>query len=437
MVLEFSITNTFSISERQTISLESALNDPATDRQHCIDCNGKKILKMACIYGANASGKTNILEALRFYAYFMLSSFTRLKPDDAIDFTPFKFDPQLQNQPGAFEIVLYLKNSDTEGYTRYEYNLKLTRTAVVYESVYYAPKGQKKLIVMRDEHTGIKWGSDIPGPKKAIENLVRPNCSLLSASQQVQFSTLKRLALYLTVFFAGIIGMSNEFLRGNAFAHIRPQFPQFKDYLVQLLSASDMGTISDIKVEHIPITEDLAATLPQEMQERVVNYNGKLTVQDVQVTHHYDNHDYTLSIDEESAGTIRMIELSALLHSLKYENIAYIISIDELETSLHRELIETFLELFLYVAAESQLIFTTHDQDLLDSGLLRDDEVWFCYKTDKGNSVYNSITDYTGIRKGVSRKKLYNADKFGALPLVNVNVLKELFYTEKNSENTK
>ena len=120
---------------------------------------------------------------------------------------------------------MYLKNSDTEGYTRYEYNLKLTRTAVVYESVYYAPKGQKKLIVMRDEYTGIKWGSDIPGPKKAIENLVRPNCSLLSASQQVQFSTLKRLALYLTVFFAGIIGMSNEFLRGNAFAHIRPQFP--------------------------------------------------------------------------------------------------------------------------------------------------------------------------------------------------------------------
>ena len=115
---------------------------------------------------------------------------------------------------------------------------------------------------------------------------------------------------------------------------------------MQLLSASDMGTISDIKVEHIPITEDLAATLPQEMQERVVNYNGKLTVQDVQVTHRYDNHDYTLSIDEESAGTIRMIELSALLHSLKYENIAYIISIDELETSLHRELIETFLELF-------------------------------------------------------------------------------------------
>ena len=437
MVLEFSITNTFSISERQTISFESTRNDPATDGQHCIDCNGKKILKMACIYGANASGKTNILEALRFYADFMLSSFTRLKPGDTIDFTPFKFDPQLQNQPGAFEIILYLKNSDSEGYTRYEYNLKLTRTAVVYESVYYAPKGQKKLIVIRDEHGRTKWGSDIPGHKKVIENLVRPNCSLLSASQQVPFPTLKHLTLYLSMFFVGIVSMSNESLRRNAFAKIKPWFPEFRDYLVQLLSASDMGTISNIKVEYIPITEDLAAQLPQKVQERVVNFDGKLTVQDMQVTHRYDNHDYTLSIDEESAGTRRMIELSTLLHSLKYKYISYIISIDELETSLHRELIKTFLELFLYVATESQLIFTTHDQDLLDSGLLRDDEVWFCYKTDKGNSVYNSITDYTGIRKGVSRKKLYNADKFGALPLVNVTVLKELFYAEKNPEDTK
>ena len=437
MVLEFSITNTFSISEKQTISFESALTDLETGQSHCVDCNGKNILKMACIYGANASGKTNILEALRFYTFFILGSFTRLEPEEVINFTPFKFDPQLQTQPGAFEIILYLKNNDTEGYTRYEYNLKLTPTAVVYESIYYAPKGQKKLIVMRDEHTGIKWGSDIPGPKKAIENLVRPNCSLLSASQQVHFPALQRLTRHLRIFFSGIIaGVSNEFLRGNAFAKIKPEYPEFRDYLVQLLSASDMGTISDIKVEHIPITEDLAAKLPQEMQERLVTRNGELTWQDVQVTHRYNNHDYTLSINEESAGTIRMIELSALLHSLKYENISYIISIDELETSLHHELIELFLELFLYVATESQLIFTTHDQDLLDSGLLRDDEVWFCYKTDQGNSVYNSITDYTGIRKGVSRKKLYNADKFGALPLVNINALKELFYAEKDSKNT-
>ncbi|MGP1458342.1 MAG: AAA family ATPase [Treponema sp.] len=162
-----------------------------------------------------------------------------------------------------------------------------------------------------------------------------------------------------------------------------------------------------------------------------------MTLQDVQVTHHHNNYEYTLSIDEESVETIKIMELSVLLQLLTYKLISYIISIDKFEMSLYRELIELFLDLFLYVGQYSQLIFTTHDQDLLDFGLLRDDEVWFCHKANKYYSVYHSITDYTGIRKGVSRKKLYNADKFGALPLVKVNALKELFRAKKSAEKTK
>ena len=78
---------------------------------------------------------------------------------------------------------------------------------------------------------------------------------------------------------------------------------------------------------------------------------------------------------------------------------------------------------------DSQLIFTTHNQDLLDSGILRDDEVWFCYKTGEGNSIYNCITDFTGIRKEPSRKKLYKAGKFGSLPIIDIPMLRELFPT--------
>ena len=73
------------------------------------------------------------------------------------------------------------------------------------------------------------------------------------------------------------------------------------------------------------------------------------------------------------------------------------------------------------------MLFTTHNQELLDSGLLLDDEVWFCGKTDRGNSVYDSISDYTGLRKETSRKKLYQAGKFGALPNIDIQKLKDLF----------
>ena len=91
-----------------------------------------------------------------------------------------------------------------------------------------------------------------------------------------------------------------------------------------------------------------------------------------------------------------------------------------------------FIQLFLESSEESQLLFTSHNQDLLDSGLLRDDEIWFCNKASDGSSKYTSITDYTGIRKETSRKKLYQADKFGALPNVNMNALRELFRATKN-----
>ena len=84
------------------------------------------------------------------------------------------------------------------------------------------------------------------------------------------------------------------------------------------------------------------------------------------------------------------------------------------------------------LSQESQLLFTSHNQELLDSGLLRDDEIWFCNKTAEGASRYNSITDYTGIRKETSRKKLYQADKFGALPNIDINALRELFRAKKN-----
>ena len=108
--------------------------------------------------------------------------------------------------------------------------------------------------------------------------------------------------------------------------------------------------------------------------------------------------------------------------------------IDELESSLHQDLVEAFLRLFLELSKDSQLLFTTHNQELLESGLLIDDEVWFCGKTETGNSVYSSISDYSGIRKETSRKKLYQAGKFGALPNIDIQKLKELFNGESEKK---
>ena len=133
----------------------------------------------------------------------------------------------------------------------------------------------------------------------------------------------------------------------------------------------------------------------------------------------------------ESAGTIRMLELVGPLVDTSLTSMSII---DELESSLHQDLVEAFLRLFLELSLNSQLFFTTHNQEWLEPGLLLDAEVWFCGKTKNGNSIYSSISDYSGIRKETSRKKLYQAGKFGALPNIDIQKLKDLFNGENKEE---
>jgi len=433
MILEFSIANTFSISEKQTISFEAVINDTETDARHYVDCGGKKILKLACIYGANAAGKTKMLEALQFYMSFLLHSFVELKPNDKINFIPFGFSERYKNMPGEFELVFYTKDLDLDKYIRYDYEIKLTENNVVHEALFYAPKGQKKRIFERDNNK-ILWGSDITGPKKIIEDMTRKNSSLISAAVQVQQQLLLHVYNNLLADFIGIVDTDNAMIVNLAFDAIEKD-NNLKSILIQLLSASDMGLIQNIESNLIPLHKDLVNLLPFDMKAKLVNINGEYKIKDLDITHYYDETPYSLSILHESAGTVKMIGMTVLLTFAAHYNPFFLI--DELESSLHQELVELFLDLFLEISDHSQLLFTTHNQDLLDSGLLRDDEVWFCYKTMEGNSVYNSITDYKGVRKEASRKKLYNADKFGALPNININLLKELFYAEKNRKNIK
>lgn len=434
MILEFSIANTFSINEKQTISFESAVNDENTDAIHCVKMGDKKILKMACLYGANASGKTKMIEALYFYIDFMINSFTDIKPNGHIQFQPFRFNSETQKQPGTFEIIFYAKDMAEEKNIRYDYTLQLTDQAVEVESLYYAPKGQKKLIFERTSDNTIKWGTDVIGAKKIIAEMTRQNCSVISAGAQAKQPILKHIYDHISERFKGLILPSFENLSGYVSFQMEKN-EEFRKKVVRLLSASDMGNITDIKIKSQQIPDEIIKQMPLEIQQKITKNGEKPKARKVRLVHHYSGIDYELPLSLESAGTVKMMDMSVPLYNLTSSH--SMVLIDELETSFHQELLYMFIQLFLEASQESQMLFTTHNQDLLDSDLLRNDEIWFCYKTDKGNSKYNCLTDYTGVRKEASRKKLYQADKFGALPNVDINLLRELFSATKDRKDTK
>src|SRR5574344_1280669 len=118
MIQEFSIENTLSIKTRQTISFEAVQNSP-DNTSHYIDIGNTRLLKLAAIYGSNASGKTNMLKAVSFYIDFILNAFTNLKPHETTGFHSFAFSNETNNKPGTFELIFFIKN------IKYEYELCL------------------------------------------------------------------------------------------------------------------------------------------------------------------------------------------------------------------------------------------------------------------------------------------------------------------------
>lgn len=428
MIFEFSITNTYSIKEKQTISFE-ATGGAENDATHCIEYGENKFLKLVCLYGANASGKTKMAEAFNYYIAIMIKSFARLQPTEDMHFVPFMFDEESRNAPGEFEIIFYAEDFEKKsGVIRYEYQLKINKTCVLEETLFYSPKGQRKLIFDRKKGQPVKWGVDVTGAKKIIEGMTRDNCSLISAGAQAQHPIFFFIYNHFTARYIGLVNLSkNSFL--PYIAQRMEEDLDFKNKVINLLSFSDFGNISEIKIKREEMPDSILARYPMEVQREIAMRGERPVNRKISFVHHYES-DCELPFFLESAGTQRIMELALPLVDITQR--PSVCFIDELESSLHQELLEMFLQLFLECSSDSQMLFTTHNQELLDSDLLRDDEIWFCNRAADGSSKYSSIPDYTGIRKEVSRKRLYKADKFGALPNIDINALRRLLCAEKN-----
>jgi len=413
MIQEFSIANTFSIKERQTISFEP-VQEKGEDALHYINVGNTRLLKLAAIYGSNASGKTNLLFAVNFYADFILNAFTDLKPQEGTGFIPFAFDTSTKEAPGIFELVFFVDE------IKYEYFLCLDKKRVYEESLFYSPKGQKKLIYQRinKNHEGPeyqwKWGDSLSGSKKKIADMTRANTTFLNTAAQLKHPSLGEIYEFIASSFLPIITPTTRGLLDYTINKIeKDESTRIK--ILRLLQKADFGNIAGIKIETKEIPPEIINSLPDEIKEDFKNVEGKFEIKNLLVSHQYDGN-YFLPISRESAGTQRLLQLGGPLFALMEGE--HFICIDEIESSLHQELLEFFFKAFLENSTKSQILFTTHNLDLLDSEFLLDDEIWFCEKDNKGGSSYTSFVEYKGIRKGSSRKKLYNAGRFGAKPII-------------------
>ncbi len=425
MLIEFKVSNYRSILEEQTLSLVANNYDHSSLPENLIhpELAGiakVKLLKGAAIYGPNASGKSNVLAALQFITRFIKNSATKIAPNGPTGNIPFCLDFESAKSPSVFEITVSIEG------IRYKYVVSLDTQRVHNELLIAYPKGQAQKWFERTydkEKQEYNWSHSTTFFKldKDLCEKTRPNSLFVSTA--AQFNNAPLTIIY-NWFNKGIhfvdLGAESSFNPLFTATLIEDKKPQVATIL-ELLKSADFGiTGADIKHEELSAAEVKEKFPPSVVRE--MESDGKLTgikTLEISLTHQgKDNSEHIVEFAEESAGTRRFFALiGPWLDILEH---GYTVLIDELETSLHPLLVKEFLKLLFSNAHNSkgaQIIFTTHNPILLDTEVMRRDQVWFTEKDERGATHLYPLTDYKP-RKNESLARGYLAGRYGALPFI-------------------
>ncbi|GAP21896.1 AAA family ATPase [Leptolinea tardivitalis] len=395
MLVEFRLKNYRCFKDEQVLNLTAGSDLSLSDNViKPPDTSKFKILRSVVIYGPNASGKTKVLEALKFIRDFVRESANR-KPDETIDTQPFLLDPVTSDAPSTFEITFI------QDRVRYQYGISVDHTHVWNEYLYAAPKGRTVPYFQRAWNKNTKkeeyyFGPSLKGQNEKISLLTRDNALFLSVAATFKHPMLS--AVY--QWFSGIILELNPLQETSLdLVNLNGDYHQG---IRDLLRYADLG-IWDYKVKEPSIPENKF----QWIGERIEMLHQ---------TH--DNKVVAFPLSSESNGTKHILFLSQLvLRALETGNV---LVVDEMDASMHPLLVRAIVEMFHNPAINqhnAQLIFNTHDTTLLDNTLFRRDQIWFTEKDQEGASHLYSLLEYSP-RKGESLAKGYLQGRYGAIPFL-------------------
>lgn len=254
----------------------------------------------------------------------------------------------------------------------------------------------------------MKWGTGFRASKKVAE-MTAANVTVFNVAAKLEVP----IAVQVYRFLDNMILMYDETDERSRLKALSEN-QELKKFYLQLLSNAYFNYICDIEVLEKEYPESLISKMPQQLREKLYSANVNKYFE-ISLVHEFSGQHYRFEFDYESSGTARFMELIYPMFLL-YKSPGFFI-LDEIEKSLHPDLVKYFLQIFCEKCPKSQILFTSHLDELMDDDCLREDEIWFAKKNEKGETSLSYVTDYLGVRKGVSRKKLYDADKFGAKPI--------------------
>jgi AAA15 family ATPase/GTPase len=423
VLVSFSVSNFRSVSERIAISFRATEDD--TNAESLVKRQDFNLAKVAGVYGANASGKSNLLKSLALVRDFVLHSATGLTLGDEIPgIVPFRLDSRWVNQPSSFEISVEIEGAI------YDYAFSATASRVHHESLHIKQPGGKRTkrfsrdLDLATQKTEWVFRGFAKKDESLLRDKTRDNGLLLSRAADLNFEQLGNLFLWFkrslwTFDFssnpAGLSMLTSERIKKNDL---------FRRHVLKFLRDADFG-IGDIAVNE----EELAfpKSLPEEFKAAFASLQKRLGAPGKALavsTTHFDTElnpvRFSLESDE-SNGTQRFYAIAGpILDALRE---GAVLSIDELECSMHPNLTRKLVALFNSPVANrnnAQLLFSSHDVSLLDSHLLRRDQVWFTAKLQAGETELFRLYD-VGQGDEKPRKqgpflRNYLHGRYGAVP---------------------
>ena len=414
MLIEFRVKNFRSLRDEQVLSLVASKDKTLQDThtQATGISAAPAVLRSAVVYGANASGKSNLIKALQYMRGVVTESATAMQPSQTFAVQQFRLDAVSVGQPSEFEVT-FLNDG-----VRYQYGFAMTTQRIVSEHllVYKSFKPQHWFTRRFDADTSkdiYEFGPGLKGPKNLWEGATRPNALFLSMAVQLNSESLRPLFDWFL----------NHLVIFNEQAQLSPQMSiellkkaDGRKEICNFLSSADIS-IADIDVEtrkvpgqaiHFDLMAGKTEVRSEEMEEHKVLFH-----------HVTEQGKAVFDIMDESNGTRNLLFLAAPVLNILNKGLTLVI--DELDNSLHTLLVRELVRLFHRPEINTggaQLIFTTHDTSLLDApNLFRRDQVWFVEKDRDQTSTLVSLSEFSP-RKNEALERGYLMGRYGGVPFL-------------------
>lgn len=419
MLIEFRVENHRSLRDEQVLTMEAGrVGDEDDPRPRSVPGNPDKLLPAAVLYGANASGKSNVLSALAFMRDAVLFSHRLWSPEEGVPREPFAWGAK-RAEPSLFEVTLLLDA------VRYQYGFVASDESFSEEWLFAWPNGKKQVWFERDGSV-FEFGEHLKGENRLIRKLTRANALFLSSAAQNKHDQLMRVYSWFANLRSRVPPSSpySRFSRESDFLLVArmlendaagsqqsPPFPlepsadSWQDAFRSLLKSADMGIV-DWRVDGNRVQDGpRASRFPR-----------------FQLKHQSTSGDAWLPLEEESRGTQALFWLAPLI--LRAIQRGATILVDELDASMHPSLAQAIVRQFNDPATNprnAQLLFTTHDTNLLGTttgdAALRRDQVWLTEKDAEGATVLYPLTDFKP-RKAENLERGYLQGRYGAIPFL-------------------